>query len=167
VDELFKGIIQTEMFSKLDEETEENQKKAMEILLPPIVSLFHSTVRYFALTGRKVIVDSLIESKYWMEECLKLMSDLNVIFVGVLCPLEELERRELERGNRPTGLAKSQFSTVHSHGDYDLTINTYELSIHECATEVLTFINSNKVGSAFKNINRKFESEIIEGVSIR
>lgn len=61
----------------------------MEILLPPIASLFYSTVRYFALTGRKVIADSLIDSKYWKE------------------------------------------------------------------------------GNAFKNINRKFESEIIKGISIR
>lgn len=161
VDDFSKGITNSfvEMFPKFNEEIEENQNKANEILTTPLVNLFHATIKYFALTGKRVIVDSVIESKYWMNECLELMGDLNVVFVGVQCPLDELERRELARGDRYTGLAKSQYDKIHSHGDYDLTVNTFDSSIHDCAMEILTFINSNKVGSALRKIKHNLKVE--------
>lgn len=161
VDDFAKGITHSfvEMFPKFNEEIEENQNKANEILTNPLVNLYYATIKYFALTGKRVIVDSVIESKYWMNECLELMKGLNVVFVGVQCPLDELERRELARGDRNSGLAKSQYDKVHSHGDYDMTVNTFDSSIHDCAMEILTFINSNKVGSAFRKIKQNLNVE--------
>lgn len=143
------------MFPMFNEQTEEEQKISREILTTPLVNLFHATIRFFVLTGKKIIVDHVIEDEYWLDECLNYMGDLNVIFVGVQCPLEELERRERARGNRHVGLAKFQYDKVHSHGDYDLVLNTFDLSPHDCAMEIWKYMSSNQTGYAFRSIQEK------------
>lgn len=161
VDSFSEGIIKSynEMFQNFNESMENNNDKTNEILSPPVVKLFYATIKYFAVIGKCVIVDSLIVGEEQMKECLESIGDINVIFVGVQCPLEELERRELARGDRHIGLAKSQYDHIHSHGEYDLTVNTFDSSTQECAEEILTFINSNKVGSAFNKIKENMKAD--------
>ncbi|RYF98920.1 MAG: chloramphenicol phosphotransferase, partial [Caulobacteraceae bacterium] len=43
--------------------------------------------------------------------------------VGLFAPLEVLERRERERGDRELGLARWQFERVHRDVIYDLEID--------------------------------------------
>ena len=43
--------------------------------------------------------------------------------VGLHCPLDELERRELARGDRRIGQAKADFATTHVHCEYDIELN--------------------------------------------
>lgn len=161
VDRFSEGLIQSyiEMFPEFKEIMEDNNDKTNEILSPPVVKLFYETIKYFAVIGKCVIVDSLIVGEEQMGECLESIGDLNVIFVGVQCPLEELERRELARGDRHIGLAKSQYAHIHSHGEYDLTVNTYDSSTQECAEKILAFINSNKAGSAFHKIKENMKAD--------
>lgn len=161
VDSFSEGIIQsyTEMFPIFKEAMDDNYDKTNEILAPPVVKLFYATIKYFAVIGKCVIVDSLIVNEEHMDECIESIGDQNVVFVGVKCPLKEIERRELARGDRHIGLAKSQYDHIHSHGEYDITVNTFESSIQECAMEILTFINSNKVGSAFNKIKENIKAE--------
>ncbi len=56
---------------------------------------------------------------------------LDALCVGVYCPLEELERREAARGDRPSGYARSQVERVHTHAPYDAEINTATQSTEE------------------------------------
>src|SRR5215813_7788332 len=48
------------------------------------------------------------------------MSLANTFWVGVRCPLDVLERRERERGDRPVGAARGQFGLVHTFRAYDM-----------------------------------------------
>jgi chloramphenicol 3-O phosphotransferase len=48
-----------------------------------------------------------------------LLADFDVFFVGVHCPLEELERRERLRGNRRAGEACADYEVTHTFGQYD------------------------------------------------
>ncbi|MGM0640520.1 MAG: phosphotransferase-like protein, partial [Thermotogota bacterium] len=64
-------------------------------------------------------------------------SDCPVFYVGVFCPLEELIRREEERGDRPKGLAEKQYKFVHKGIDYDVEVNTFYESIDECVSKIL------------------------------
>jgi chloramphenicol 3-O phosphotransferase len=57
-------------------------------------------------------------------ELISLISDLDVFFVGVHCSLPELERREIQRGDRRRGEARQDFETVHSLPTYDLVIDS-------------------------------------------
>ena len=52
------------------------------------------------------------------------LDGFNALCTGVHCPLEELERREAIRGDRPSGYARSQIDLVHTHAPYDAEVNT-------------------------------------------
>ncbi|QGQ96419.1 chloramphenicol phosphotransferase [Paenibacillus psychroresistens] len=110
--------------------------KAASLMIPKVASLLHHIVAALALLGKNVIVDHIITDKNWLIECVDILSDYPVTFVGVHCPLEELERRELARGDRAVGLAKSQIHTAHENMDYDLTVDTQKHDPMECAIKI-------------------------------
>ena len=68
-------------------------------------------------------------------------ADYDVVLVGLHCPVEELERRELERGNRPVGLAAFQIPIVHENMRYDVEVNTSGREPRDCAQEIKTFLD--------------------------
>ena len=84
---------------------------------------FERAVAAFAGAGNDLIVDYIIETREWMERIEGVLSDCEVLLVGVHCPLEELERREAERGDRPLGDARRDFFTVHEHCAYDFEVD--------------------------------------------
>ncbi len=86
--------------------------------------------------GNNVIFDHIIESQEEMDELVILLNEFNVFFVGLHCSLEELERRELARGNRRVGDAKKDLETVHTFGQYDFELNS-EDDLQENATALI------------------------------
>jgi chloramphenicol 3-O-phosphotransferase len=64
-----------------------------------MVSGFHRALPALAATGLPLIVDHVLQEPEWLEECVAALADARVWFVGVHCPLAELERREQARGN--------------------------------------------------------------------
>jgi len=53
------------------------------------------------------------------------------------------------------GLAHYQFDKVYSYDEYDLEVNTEELSPTECAEKILSFIKSNQEYSVFKKSSKR------------
>jgi len=117
-------------------------------------SIMHNFVLSLCKNGESVIVDTVIENHHenWLKECVELLYDENVIFVKVDCPLHELERRELERGDRSIGQAKGQLSNMDFNDIYDIVVNTYENTIEECAIAVKNEMQSIRKKNAFKEI---------------
>ena len=105
-----------------------------------LLSGFHHSVAALAAAGSNLIVDHLlvqgVEPYNWLEECLDLLAPFTVYFIGVHCPLEELRRRELARGDRGVGQAERQLNQVHRHGVYDLELDTSVFSAEQCALKV-------------------------------
>ena len=58
-----------------------------------------------------------------MADLVQLLAPFDVFFVGVHCPLPELERRERHRGDRRIGEARTDFHAVHRFTEYDLDID--------------------------------------------
>lgn len=58
-----------------------------------------------------------------MRRLVRLLAKLDVFFVGVHCPLPELERREKERGDRRIGEARTDFETIHEFAEYDFEVS--------------------------------------------
>lgn len=116
-----------------------------------VISLFHHQIMAFTMIGHNVIVDHVLINPEWLAECVTLLHDKHAIFVGVHCPIEELERRERDRGDRPIGLARSQMDIVHQHGVYDLELDTNELSTAECANRIKEYMKTNH-SSAFQKL---------------
>jgi len=97
-----------------------------------------------AEVGNNLIVDHVLIDNAWLNQCLLLLSRNYVLFVGVDCPLEELERREQERDARRQGFARQQFENIHKGKIYDVRVNTFELNPDECVERVIMFYKNEK-----------------------
>ena len=102
---------------------------------------FHRSLPAFAAAGNNLLVEHIIETQSWMRLLLELLHPFDVFFIGVHCPLPELERREIERGDRRIGEARLDFYTAHKFAVYDLEIDSTEP----------TALNVEKTISAWKN----------------
>ncbi len=85
---------------------------------------FHNSIPIFARAGNNLIVEHIIETKEWGDRLLHLLKHFDTYFVGIHCTLAELERRELERGDRPIGGAKKDFNSIHLHIEYNLELDS-------------------------------------------
>jgi chloramphenicol 3-O phosphotransferase len=90
---------------------------------PAVFDGFHHSLPALASAGNDLIVDHIIEQERWLADLLRLLAPFDVFFVGVHCPLPELERREQQRGDRRPGEARRDFETVHRVAEYDLEID--------------------------------------------
>ncbi|WP_160671974.1 AAA family ATPase [Clostridium sp. C8-1-8] len=124
-----------------------------------VASIMHNFIVFLCKSGQNVIVDTVIENHHenWLRECVELLHDMPVTFVKVNCPLYELERRELERGDRNIGQAKAQLSNMDFNAIYDLEVNTYENSTEECARIIKNKMKIENEQNAFKKIYKKYK----------
>jgi chloramphenicol 3-O phosphotransferase len=91
---------------------------------PNFFAGFHATVPALAAAGNNLVVEHIVETEEWMSSLVKLLHGADVFFVGVHCPLEELERRERARGNRRIGEAKADFESTHRFCTYDMEVSS-------------------------------------------
>ena len=103
---------------------------------PNIKRALAKSVRALAETGHNVIVDIVFCGQKTYLELTEELEGLNFKIVKVGCPLDELEKRELARGDRKIGLAKLQYENVHDGVIYDLNLNTFASSPEQCAQEI-------------------------------
>ena len=102
-------------------------------------------------SGNNVIIDDIILSKEFLDDYLDVFSDINVIFVGVHCPLSVIEERENARPGRFPGTAAGHFDICHSHGLYDVVVDTSVDHPAHCADQVVAFIQQQRP-AAFKQL---------------
>ena len=91
-------------------------------LRPHFLEGFHRCLPALAIAGNNLIVEHIVETEVWMHRLLRLLHQVDVFFVGVHCPLPELERRERERGDRRIGEARADFETTHAFCWYDFEV---------------------------------------------
>jgi chloramphenicol 3-O phosphotransferase len=135
-----------------------SQEDAMVLvtLIPRVVSAFHKCVAILANAGNDLIVDHVLQEDRWLRECIESWVELDVFFVGVKCPLEIVEQREKERGDRDVGTARYQFERVHIHSLYDVEVDTSMLGVDECVTKILEVIKCKPKESAFQQLAIRF-----------
>jgi chloramphenicol 3-O phosphotransferase len=85
-----------------------------------------------AAAGNNLIVDDVMLAGERAEYA-ELLADFAVSWVGVRAPLEVLEARERQRGDRLIGLARWQYDRVHQGMRYDLEVDTNSATLMECA----------------------------------
>ena len=59
-----------------------------------------------------------------------------MLLVRVDCPLPELRRRELARGDRRPGISEAQLSALVPEDGYDVVVNTFEHTATACADAI-------------------------------
>ncbi len=97
--------------------------------------MFHALASW-ADRGNHVIVDTVLHSPELAAGMQRGLGDRSVFHVGVTCPLDEAQRREIERGNRALGAAVYFHSLAHGHYDYDLAIDTAALSTQAAVAQI-------------------------------
>ncbi|MFF4341230.1 chloramphenicol phosphotransferase CPT family protein [Kitasatospora sp. NPDC001540] len=115
---------------------------------------FHRSIAAMAAAGNDLVVDHVLSEPWRLLDCLAVLRPEDVLFVGVHCPVDELTRRELARGDRPPGLAAHQYDLVHRHGDYDLECDTGTATPRECAQRIKDFLPHRPTPTAFTRLRR-------------
>lgn len=118
---------------------------------PQFFEGFHNCLPALAIAGNNLIVEHIIETAEWMNRLLHLLQSFDVFFVGVHCPLVELECRELKRGDRKIGEARMDYAVIHTFGFYDFEINSIE-SAEKNVSEVIMAWKNRKSPSAFEQM---------------
>ena len=112
---------------------------------------FYKSVAIWAAEGFDLIVDTVFESQRCLEMAQDLLQPYRIYLVALHCPLEEAERREQRRGNRPIGLAQKQFQQVHSYCTYDLELNSYQSSLADNVQKLDNYLNNESTPGAFQD----------------
>jgi chloramphenicol 3-O phosphotransferase len=70
-----------------------------------------------------VIADDVLLDPSWIGEWARELAGLDVLFVAVRTPLDVLEERERQRGDRILGESRAQIEVIHDGLRYDLEVN--------------------------------------------
>ena len=117
------------------------------------VDAFHKSIKIFSNAGLNVIADHVLQERKWLDECLDLLCDNEVLFVHVTCPLEELRRREKERGDRQIGQGESQLAMLNPKDEmYDISVGTFNHSKEACADEIIELLEQPEKLKAFETL---------------
>jgi chloramphenicol 3-O phosphotransferase len=99
-------------------------------------------VRALVDGGNAVIFDHVLHDEAMHRSCRTAFAGLDVLSVGVTCPIEILEQRERARGDRVVGRARGLAEVVHGFMTYDLTVDTGALSPQECVAAILAALEA-------------------------
>ena len=123
--------------------------KRLEEVLPGLLAGFNASAAAMARAGNNVIVDHVLWQRPWVLPCVEAFKGVDVVFVGVRCPLEVLEAREDARGDRFAGIARLQHESAHHNKVYDLEVDTSKKSADECARAICEYIELGRKPEAF------------------
>ncbi len=109
-----------------------------------LVPLIHHAAASFGDAGLGVVVEAVLGSPQWLHDAAHRLAAHRVFLVAVRCDLEELRRRERERGNRTVGVAERQHGYVHAVVDdrcgYDFEVDTTHATADECAGRIKGYL---------------------------
>jgi chloramphenicol 3-O phosphotransferase len=98
-------------------------------------------VAAMVLAGARVIIDDVFLSGAASQKRTRAsLAGLEVLWVGVRCDPETATGREIARGERVTGMAASQATTVHKDVTYDVEVDTSHTESLDCARLIATHV---------------------------
>jgi chloramphenicol 3-O phosphotransferase len=118
---------------------------------------FEYSIPALARAGNRLIVDCPFYCSHSLPRCLELVSEYTVLYVGVFCPVDILDRLEKARADRKIGLARRQSSMVHESSECDVEIDTHQLSPKEAAQRVISALCSVERPTVFDRLRLKRE----------
>lgn len=94
-------------------------------------------VLLFASQNYNLIIEDVSCETIPFHEWKCALKDYDVLYVGITTPLEIIEQREKQRGDRELGTARTQYMRVHQGATYDLEIDTYHQTTGENVKRIL------------------------------
>lgn len=89
------------------------------------------------LQKQGIIIDHVITSERIFMQLIESLISYDVYLIHVMCPLQELKKREKERKNRCLGSAEASYKYIFPKDGYDLTVDTFESSTEQCALQII------------------------------
>ena len=97
---------------------------------------FRHSVAALAAQGSNLIVDDVMLEAADQALYRQVLAQFDVHYVALHAPLDLLEKREFDRKDRLIGLARWQFDRVHIGIEYDLEIDTVNMTSPEIAAQI-------------------------------
>jgi chloramphenicol 3-O phosphotransferase len=120
----------------LYETSQEDGHPSIDIKTGPVGERVMKGMRHavaaLAAQGNNLILDEVMMAPDWAEYA-PLLAGFDVALVGVFAPLEVLEARERQRGDRLIGTSRGQYGRLHQGMTYDLEVDTSHATPMECA----------------------------------
>ncbi|MEV4018450.1 AAA family ATPase [Nonomuraea angiospora] len=123
------------------------------VLFRRVLDGYLHMLRSLTLLGHDVISEAVITPQM-LDHYLALFEGIPVLFVGIRCPLEEVEQRERRRTDRRTS-APQLDEPVHAHGCYDLEVDTSVQKPADVAKLIIAALMEPPVVSAFDQLRRR------------
>jgi len=123
------------MFDVIEEEGKPSVAISQGAFADRVMRGMRHAIAAMATEGNDMIVDDVLlfgAGQHYEE----VLSGHRLIKVGLFAPLDVLEERERQRGDRLIGLARWQHSRVHRGMIYDLEIDTSHTTAQECAQRI-------------------------------
>lgn len=133
------GIVEEGFYWKKEYDNDRNE--VYHIQIGPYAKKVNNSFKNIVLSmlndGLNVIIDDVCIDNASFKKWQNILSPYSVLYVAIKAPIETLEIREKERGNRIHGSARAQHRLVHIGNQYDLEIDTSTKSIEECANAII------------------------------
>jgi chloramphenicol 3-O phosphotransferase len=107
-----------------------------------LVRGMHRAIAQLARAGNEVIFETVLLGRAWHDDLVEALAGLHATWVGVRCPLEVIEQRERDRGNRVIGQARGHYRIVHEGTRYDVEVDTSKLKPHEAAKRIADYLRA-------------------------
>jgi chloramphenicol 3-O phosphotransferase len=151
---LYMHVMWDAFLGMLPQEGENSEQQARQEAVPLLRNCMHAAVMSMYRQGADVIWDNAMHPSRW-QRVVDDFADSRIILIGVYCDVDELERRELARGNRAIGMARSQAQEMHEGINYDFRIDTTNASVAECAEIILEHLPCITASSAILTMKEK------------
>jgi chloramphenicol 3-O phosphotransferase len=103
-------------------------------------SALKAVSKALADNGFNIIIDDVSVDENSFNEWKDALKGHHVLWVGLTAPLDVIEKREKERGDRQVGQARAIYNNVHKGFKYDLYLDTNKKSISEMTQEIISKI---------------------------
>ena len=101
-------------------------------------SKFFHVVKLISDFGLSIVAPYMFfKNSDTLNEFRDLLAGYPVLVVNVLCPAEELQKREIARGDRTIGSAVSQLQLLETNFDNSLSVDNYMNSNELCADTII------------------------------
>ena len=99
-----------------------------------------STLSQLIETQFEIVVDLVLRDDIELDACFRVLSGRPTYLIGVKAPLDTLEQRERDRGDRGVGMAHEQIDHPAFARAYDLVIDTSTCTPVEGAAAIRKFM---------------------------
>lgn len=118
---------------------------------PKFFAGFVGAVAAMSAAGNDLIVDVILETAWHRQQVAQSLAGHDLYVVGVHCDPAEIERREIQRGDRPLGEGRADLEQlrIHDLGGYDLDVDTTGREPADLAAGIVAAWNTRRTSVLF------------------